>query len=95
VLIETPRYDIFTHIIADVTAKGGRFVEIAGNDDIMVSLTLPRIVAYNGPGVVISRFGRDGFDGERLLVSVKTADLGAILKAYPIGEGGVEHIFDY
>ena len=94
--IETPRYDLFTRILADVARQGGTIREIAGNDEIMVSLTVrdfaPAAVQH---GTVILRMKRDGFPGERLLVNVKMAELAAFLRAYPLGEPGLEHVFDY
>ncbi len=38
--IETPRYDLFTRILADIARQGGTIREIAGNDEIMVSVTV-------------------------------------------------------
>lgn len=95
VTIETPRYDIFTHVLAEIAAKGGTVREIAGNDDIMVSLTIPAGSDYQGPGEIITQMNRDGFQTERLLVSLKVAELERLLKAYPIGDPGLEHVFDY
>ena len=37
--IETPRYDLFTRILVDIARQGGAIREIAGNDEIMVSVT--------------------------------------------------------
>ena len=95
VLIETPRYDIFTHVLAEITAKGGMVREIAGNKEIMVSLTIPPGSDYKGPGEVITRMPRDGFQTERLLVSLEVSELEPLFKTYPIGDPGLEHVFDY
>ena len=38
---------------------------------------------------------RDGIPGERLLVNVRMADLAAFLNAHPLGDPGLEHVFDY
>ncbi|MDB5525461.1 MAG: hypothetical protein JWM58_3224 [Rhizobium sp.] len=95
VLIETPRYDIFTHVLADIAARGGAVREIAGNDDIMVSLTIPLGTDYQGPGEIITRMPRPGFHTERMLVSLKVAELEPLFKAYPIDDPGLEHVFDY
>jgi hypothetical protein len=96
VVIETDRYDAFTRIIATVTAKGGRFIEIAGNDDIMASVLVTPGEAYGGPGTEIARVGRDGFEGDRALVTLKTSELGRLYSAYPATpERRVEHVFDY
>ena len=94
--IETPRYALFTGILADIARRGGAIREIAGNDEVMVSVTArPGEAIAVQHGTVILRMQRDGIAGERLLVNVKMADLAAFLKAYPRGEPGLEHVFDY
>ncbi len=96
VLIETPRYDRFTHILAQIATAGGAIREIAGNDEIMVSLTVPRgTEPDNLPGEAIARLSRTGFASDRLLVSVRMADLAPLLKGRPIADPGLEHIFDF
>lgn len=96
-LIETPRYDIFTHILADIAKAGGTIREIAGNDDIMLSVTVPKgeTPALLQRGEMIARFARTGFDNDRALLSVKVGELGDILRQSPIADPGIEHIFDY
>jgi hypothetical protein len=94
--IETPRYDLFTRILVDIARQGGTILEIAGNDEIMVSVTVPGgASAAVRHGTVILRMRRDGVPGERLLVNVRMADLAAFLNAYPLGDPGLEHVFDY
>jgi hypothetical protein len=95
VLIETPRYDIFTHVLANIVLKGGSVREIAGNNEIMVSLTTPPGTDYNGPGEIITRMNRDGFQTDRLLVNLQVSELEQLFKAYPIADPGLEHVFDY
>ena len=94
-VIETPRYARFTWILSEIARAGGSIREIAGNDDIMVALTLPPGEDYVGPGEVISRLPREGFWSERVLVDTKVADLARLLAARPLGDPGLEHVFDY
>lgn len=94
--IETPRYDLFTKILVAIAQRGGTVVEIAGNDDIMATLTVaPKTTVPAAPGHVILRMPRSGFTGERLLVDVKVKDLAPFLKSHPLGDPGLEHVFDY
>ena len=94
--IETPRYDLFTRILEKIARQGGTIVEIAGNDDIMVTLTVPEGSTISVPqGTEIMRMKRSGFAGDRLLVDLKVNHLAALLKARPLGDPGVEHVFDY
>jgi len=95
ILIETPRYDRFTHILSDIAKAGGDVREIAGNDQIMVSLTAPASDQTPPPGELIARFPRAGFDSDRLLVLVRIADLAQLLRDRPIADPGIEHIFDF
>lgn len=95
ILIETPRYDRFTHILADIAKAGGTIREIAGNDQIMVSLTAAKSDQTRAPGELIARFPRAGFDSDRLLVAVRITDLAQLLRDRPIADPGIEHIFDF
>jgi hypothetical protein len=93
--IGTPRYARFTRILADIAHRGGTVTEIAGNDDILVSVSVPRGNDPPLPGKVILRMKRDGFASDRLLIDVKVADLSSLLRAMPLADPGVEHVFDY
>jgi hypothetical protein len=95
ILIETPRYDRFTHILSEIAKAGGNVREIAGNDQIMVSLTAPASDQAPPPGELIARFPRAGFDSDRLLVLVRITDLAQLLRDRPIADPGIEHIFDF
>ncbi|MCP4318653.1 MAG: hypothetical protein GY789_22315 [Hyphomicrobiales bacterium] len=96
-VIETPRYRRFTEILKTVAASGGRVMEIAGNDDIMVSLIGPARVLGDSfsQHQVISVLGRDGFDTNRILVSVKIPELAPLLVALNGSALDLEHIYDY
>ncbi|MCB1447538.1 MAG: hypothetical protein KDJ87_17560 [Rhizobiaceae bacterium] len=95
IVIETPRYARFTEILWQIARSGGTIREIAGNDDIMVSITLPPGEDYIGPGEVIARLPREGFPTERVLVDTKVADIARLLAVRPLGDPGLEHIYDY
>ena len=95
VVIETPRYARFTRILAAIVARGGSISEIAGNDEIMVSATVPAATVYDGPGTMMLRLPRTGFAGERLLLTVNMAELTELLARARIGDPGIEHIYDY
>ena len=38
---------------------------------------------------------RSGFSGDRLIVDVKVAELAPFLLEHPLGDPGLEHVFDY
>lgn len=96
-VIESPRYDRFTHILSEIATAGGTIEEIAGNDDVMVSLTVSSDAAVTGlpKGETIARFARAGFGNERVLLSVKVKDLSDMMRTMPVSDPGIEHVFDY
>ena len=94
--IETPRYAAFTRIVSEIVRRRGTIHEIAGNDEIMASLTVREGTRVPGRlGTVLLRMRRDGRSGERLLLNVRVPDLHVLLAAYPVGDPGLEHLFDY
>lgn len=97
VVIETPRYRAFTEILQKVALSGGDVVEIAGNDEIMVSLIEPSQAAQSpiDLGEPISRIRRDGFDGYRVLVTIRTDELSLFLRVLSGSARTLEHIYDY
>lgn len=88
--IETPRYRELTHLLDDMAALGADFVEIAGNDDILLTALTqePRDDAMH-------RFKRQGYGDWRELVMVKVPDLARTLRAMKDGPRQLEHIHDY
>ena len=97
-IIETPRYRAFTHILEAIIAGGGTVIEIAGNDDIMLST-----VGWDDPdlktlrhGAILSRIPRDGYDGSaRWLIGVRVSELEPALAEIKAQGLELEHIYDY
>ncbi|EYD73902.1 hypothetical protein Rumeso_04499 [Rubellimicrobium mesophilum DSM 19309] len=88
--IETPRYAAFTEVARTLATQGADFVEIAGNDDILVT-SIAASPPPDGP-TVIAALPRQGSPGVRLLRLVEVTDLAQVLRDDgPI----VEHIHDY
>ncbi len=88
VLIETDRYRVFTGILANLADAGGELVEIAGNDEILFTLTSETPEAE---GALYS-FRRQGYGDWRHLVVVPVSDLASRLRE--VG-GALEHVHDY
>lgn len=96
VIAEVPRYRSFTKLATQLLQgeSNAQFVEIAGNDDVLVSL-------YSGPnpadlevGDLISTTLRPGFDtAKRRLVALKITDLRRLLST--LKQDRLEHIYDY
>lgn len=93
VLVDTPRYATFTEILLGLADRRAELVEIAGNDDIFVTLLVPA-AAPPTPGATLMRMTLP--DGrERRGVSVKVAALLPLIRAVRAGGGTVEHVYDY
>lgn len=95
ILIETPRYRAFTVILQQIAARNGSIVEIAGNDDIMVSALGTSVPSQLGFASLIVDINRDGFVGRRLLLQTKVRDLPALFNELSAAGLKLEHVYDY
>jgi len=96
ILMESPRYRKFTHILENVVSRGGKIVEIAGNDDIMISaISTSQAAAALKNGHVISILDRDGGHSHRILINVQVRKLAALLQELQVANLKLEHIYDY
>lgn len=96
-LATVPRYRIFTTLARQIAEAGGQFEEIAGNDDILVSMLVEQDRAFEAAAnhQLISRTARVGFPQDRLLLATKVTELHLVFLAYPQVGVTVEHIYDY
>ena len=97
VLIALPRYEPFTQLVPVLVAEGVRFVEIAGNDMIMLTALAPHDWAYDLPAgellfamPILTEPGQ-----QRVAINAPVASLHLILAG--LAERGVtlEHLYDY
>ena len=97
VIINTPRYRAFTGILQEIARQGGSVVEIAGNDDVLVTVTMGEGGDASAlPGAeVLALINRDGFGGKRALLSVRVAELDKLILALSAGPLRLEHVYDY
>lgn len=92
IIIETPRYRAFTHILQEIAALGGEIVEIAGNDDIMMSL-ISKTQQSDLKGIALYRQGYNDF---RYLYWVPLKDLATLIRKFDADQDiQLEHIYDY
>lgn len=92
--VEAPRYAAFTALAQQIAAQGGDFAEIAGNDQIMVTLLAPE--GTTPPPGTLAALPRQGRAETRFLVLVPVADLAAHLREDWSGDAlRLEHIYDY
>jgi hypothetical protein len=96
VAVEAPRYAQFSDLLNRLSATPIELVEIAGNDDIFVTLLVPAAAhapAGASPLFEIPLEDRPGW--RRLGLSVKVARLLPLLRAARAAGGEVEHVYDY
>lgn len=89
--VETPRYRALTALLLQMAQSGADFVEIAGNDDILLTLTSDDAEL---PGA-LSSFPRQGYADHRHLLLVKVTDLAQRLRQVDGETLRLEHVHDY
>lgn len=89
--IETIRYRALTHLTLEMANSGVEFVEIAGNDEIMMTILSD---APEHPNAIYSDT-RQGFEDYRHLILTRVHDLSAGLRALDGSTARLEHIHDY
>lgn len=89
--LETVRYRALTGIITELSQADANFIEIAGNDDIMLTVLSDNDTMDNAQ----STMRRQGYNDFRHLIGVKVTDLADLLRTYAQAGVTVEHIHDY
>ncbi len=96
-IIKTPRYAVFTAILVNIAKQGGDVVEIAGNDNIMLTVLHPAAtpIDYGQGALVLTTLPRQGYGEERDLLQVNMPALASLLRQLQNGPARLEHIYDY
>jgi hypothetical protein len=91
-IIAMPRYQKFTGAAGQLLRAQARFVEIAGNRQIMVTAVVPRDWSFQLPAseLLFSSEILTGPQSKRVALRAPVADLGSIA-----GVLSLEHIYDY
>ena len=93
---EVPRYAQLTDILVRLAAAGIDPVEIAGNDDIFLTVLVPRRAAPVPGATALLSLPLDDRPGwRRLGLSTKVPRLSATIRAVRAGGGEIEHVYDY
>lgn len=91
-MIETPRYRAFTHIIQNIALIGGEIEEIAGNDDIMLSVLSTKFQ----PQLNAIEIKRQGYGDSRYLFWIPLKELATTIRNIDQNDlAALEHIYDY
>ncbi len=95
-IITMPRYEPVTQITPRLAAAGLTFKEIAGNDDIVLTVFSPAGRTYRLPGRVLLALPYLSDPAQvRLVVAVPVGQLHEVLLGLPAAGMTLEHIFDY
>jgi hypothetical protein len=96
-LLAFPRYAPFADLVRELADSGAAFVEIAGNDEILVTAILERPDAAlpEGTQAIFHTDLLSGAAGSRVGMVVPVADLMRAIRDLRKTVGRVEHIYDY
>lgn len=92
-----PRYEAFTEIVTGLAGQGVRFLDIAGNDEILLTAIAPRAWEYGlkdgalvfGEGILTNPAAK------RIAVKAPVRSLHAILANLESRGAKIEHLYDY
>lgn len=96
-LVDAPRYERFTTIVRQLAASDAEIVEIAGNDDLLVTLQADAagLAALPRGARLIDMPLADRPGWRRVGVSMKVGELLPAIRALPAGHAELEHVYDY
>lgn len=96
-IVKLPRYEAFTQIVLALHAQGVRFVNIAGNDEILVTAIGPAATSINfAPARLAARMPLvTDHTRARFALRVPVASLHEILTRLRASNIAVEHLYDY
>jgi FAD/FMN-containing dehydrogenase len=96
-LVRLPRYETLQPVLARLASRGVRFVQIAGNRRILMTVRAPdgwdRARLWGAPVAdwpILSEPGR-----RRVAVAVSVADLSRALRELPAEGAEIDHVYDY
>jgi hypothetical protein len=97
VILALPRYEGFAVATPQLAAAGVHFVQIAGNDDVMLTVLAPRTWNYDlsAGEVLFTQPILTNSDLQRLALNVPVNELHTVLNELAEREFTLEHIYDY
>jgi hypothetical protein len=96
-IVAVPRYEAFTKTVPKLTGEGMQFIEIAGNDEILITLIAPNDWSYNLPDgeflFAMPILTQPTFN--RLAIKIPVTSLHLVLRELANQGIQLEHIYDY
>ncbi|HET8921562.1 MAG TPA: hypothetical protein VFN26_01050 [Candidatus Acidoferrum sp.] len=94
-----PRYQEFTDLAVKLASKDVHFVQIAGNDEIMITVVAPEEWSYDLPASQGSLLFTENFltqsGVKRIALECPVRSLHSVLNHLASGGTKIEHIYDY
>jgi hypothetical protein len=96
-ILKLPRYEAFTQILPRLARQGVRFVEIAGNDEILVTAIAPQSWEYKlGNSQLLSAMPiLTQPDRKRVAIRVLVGSLHEVIRELDRQSIPIEHVYDY
>ena len=96
-VLALPRYDAFTPTAAALAARGTRFLDIAGNDRVLVTAIAESALDWTDDSarVLFSRALATDRTRRRVALDVRVTALGETLAALRRHRAALEHIYDF
>jgi hypothetical protein len=96
-IVTLPRYEGFTRTALALTERGVRFLDVAGNDEILVTALTRRGASQEVPDGRLVGVGPVLTDPtmQRVAVSVPVSSLGGVAAYFAREHAVIEHLYDY
>lgn len=95
-LVALPHYQGFTDTVPILTDQGVDFIDIAGNDEILLSAVAPATWEYNlKHGSLLFTMPLMNKPAKRYMIQVPTSSLGHILRELRKENVYIEHLYDF
>jgi hypothetical protein len=96
-IVTLPHYQGFTDAVPSLANKGLQFVDVSGNNEILMSAVIPVLSSSDiAPGrFLFSMPILTEYSKQRIVYQVPTANLSEVILLLEKNGGAVEHLFDY
>lgn len=96
-IVHVPRYEQFTVIVPKLAEQGLQFLEIAGNDEIVMAILVPQAWEYDlaAGDVFLEQTYLSRPELKRLVVTVPVEQLHTVLLEVAEQKLTLEHLYDY
>lgn len=95
-LITVPHYQGFTDTVPSLAQQGVRFIDIAGNDEILLTAIAPQNWNYNlNDGALLFTMNTITISDKRIALQAPTKSLGKIIVELENQGVKIEHLYDY